>query len=175
MVNYLIHLDGYDDYSNDSKSEFHYLPVGGLQIGLSNGLSYCIADYNTTRLQTSGVGIRIIQDDQRDLTKEPVSEFIQQQWSNLIGQKIIEINLFVQNEEWTNYRHNEDYTESLELRFNNNMSVFYFCGDIEEYSKSEQRYLLLGGQNSGIIFFDRTTFSKYGLDNVKKIAGYNNG
>ncbi len=30
-VNYSFSLDGYDDYSDDSKAEFEYLPIGALQ------------------------------------------------------------------------------------------------------------------------------------------------
>jgi hypothetical protein len=169
IVNYLTTLDGYDNYSGDSKADFDYLPIGGLHFRLSNGISYCIADYNTTKLATNGVGLKEIGNKQTDLTKNNISKVIKHKWTNYIGQTIRDILFYIKTEEWTNYSHNEEYPESLEILFDNGKSVFYFCGDVDEYSETKGRYELLGGRDSGILFFDKETFIKYGLDKVEKI------
>jgi hypothetical protein len=57
----------------------------------------------------------------------------------------------------------------LEIVFGNGKSVFYFCGDVGEYSESKQRYELLGGRYSGLVFFNQQDFWKYGLEKVKRI------
>jgi hypothetical protein len=72
-------------------------------------------------------------------------------------------------EKWINYNHNEFYPESLEIEFDNGKSIFYFCGEVEEYSESKGRYELIGGRDSGLIFFDRASFEKYDLHRVDKI------
>jgi hypothetical protein len=78
--------------------------------------------------------------------------------SKYIGQEIREIVCYIQSEEWGNYNHNEEYPESLEIVFGNGKSVFYFCGDVGEYSESKQRYELLGGGDSGLVFFNKQAF-----------------
>lgn len=169
IVNYLTTLEGYDDYTVDSKADFDYLPIGGLHFRLSNGITYCIASYNTTNLATNTVGIKKIGSSQTDLTKENIPEITKHRWINYIGRTISDIRFYIKTEEWTNYRHNEEYPESLEIVFDNGKSVFYFCGDVDKYSEIEGRYELLGGRDSGILFFDKESFIKYGLDKVERV------
>jgi hypothetical protein len=69
-------------------------------------ISYCIADYNTTKLETNGVGIREITHNQTDLTKEFFPDAIKEKWSKYIGQEITETVYYIQSEEWENYTHN---------------------------------------------------------------------
>lgn len=94
IVNYLT-LEGYEDYSGDSKADFDYLPIGGLHFRLSNGISYCVADYATTKLATNGVGIKRIDSEQTDLTKKNIPENIKQKWANYIGQTIVDILVYI--------------------------------------------------------------------------------
>ena len=168
-VNYLTSFEGYDDYTNDSKVDFEYLPLGALHFRLFDGKTYCVADYNTTKLGTSGVGIKVLSSDQTDLTQADVSEEINRKWKDYLGQTIRSIRFYIKKEAWTNYNQNEEYPESMKIEFDNGRSIFYFCGDVDAYSVSKGRYKLIGGRDAGVVFFDRLTFEKYDLHKTDKI------
>ncbi|MGB3848948.1 MAG: hypothetical protein WA958_03190, partial [Tunicatimonas sp.] len=168
-VSYLTSFEGLDDYTDDPETDFDYLPVGALHFRLSNANTYCVADYNTTKLGTSGVGIKVISNDQTNLTQGSTSNKINRKWKNYLGQKIGSIRFYIKKETWTNHSQNEEYPESVEIKFDNGKSIFYFCGDVDDYSKSKGRYELIGGRDSGIIFFDKTTFERYDLHKIDKI------
>ena len=171
-VNYMTSFEGLDDFSKDPKADFDYLPFGGLHIKLSDEKSYCIADYNTTKLGTAGVGFRLLQSGQTDLTAEKSSGSIQAKWNDKIGQTITGISFYLNKEEWNNFIKNETYPASLQIDFENGKSVFYFCGDVEGFNDLKGHYELIGGRDSGILFFDKIAFKKYGLDKVHKKENY---
>lgn len=171
-VNYTFEYEGFENYSENSKASFEYLPFGGLQIKLSNNQTYCIADYNNTKLDTASVGIKQISEKQTDLTENQIPERISEKWTEYIGEKIIGCKIYINKEKWTNYSKNEFYQESIQLNFSNGKSIYYLCGDVDYYNESLKRYDLITGRDCGIIFFNEKVFNEYLLDKVERIENY---
>lgn len=170
-VNYKYKYEGYEDYSENYKANFEYLPFGGLHIKLSNNQAYCIADYNNTKLDTASVGIKRISGKQTDLTESPIPERINEKWAEYIGEEIIGLKIYVNKEKWANYN-NEFYQESIQLNFNHGKSIYYLCGDVDYYNESLNKYDLITGRDCGIIFFNEKAFNEYLLDKVERIENY---
>lgn len=172
-VNYV--YNNYQGFENDSE-DFDYLAFGGLHIRLSNNKTYCIADYNKTKNDTSAVGIQKIIGKQIDLTDNLIPERITEKWAEYINKKIIGFKFYIKKEDVISYTEipakNEFYYESVQLDFENEKSIFYFCGDVDHYNHSLKRYNLISGRDSGVIFFNQKDFNKYKLDNVERIEKY---
>ncbi len=67
---------------------------------------------------------------------------------------------------------NEFYPKIMQIDFQNRESIYYYCGEVEEFDDSIEKFKLIAGRDSGIIFFDSDTFSKYRLDKVHSIENY---
>ncbi len=164
-VNYTYNYQGFDNYSENPKSDFEYLPFGGLHIKLSNNQTYCITDYNETINNTDAVGIKKIVGKQTDLTDNFIPKRITEKWINYINQKIIGLKIYIKKENIVSYTEipskNEFYYESIQLDFENGKSIYYFCGDVDKYNDKLRRYDLLTGRDCGIIFFNQKNFNRH--------------
>jgi hypothetical protein len=163
-ISFSTFFEGHSDYSNDEKADFDYLPLGGLKLLFEDESTYSIADYFSTSLGTEGVGIRKFDEFKR----WPDSEIQPKKWSDKIGKEIKSVRLYWNKEDWTNGMMNEFYPDSVELLFDNG-PVFYFCGDVDGFNPSLNRYDLLTGRDCGLIFYTVEAFRKYQLDKARRI------
>lgn len=163
-VSFSTYLEGQEDISKDNRAEFDYLPLGGLTILFEDKTVYCIADYFSTSLGTNGVGLKRL--DEFKLWPNSKNNF--EKWTNIIGKELEKVTFYWNKENWNNGMKNEMYPESVQLTFDN-CSIFYFCGDVDEFNLNENRYNLLSGHDAGIIFYSSDTFKKYNLDKVEKL------
>ncbi len=163
-VSFSTSFDGQGDFSKDNKAEFDYLPLGGLTILFEDKTVYSIADYFSTSLGTNGVGVKTLD----DFKPWPNSKDSFEKWAMTIGKELKKVTLYWNKETWNNGMKNEMYPESVQLTFDN-YSVFYFCGEVDDFNSKENRYNLLSGHNAGIIFYSSDSFKKYNLDRVEKV------
>lgn len=163
-VSFSTSFDGHDDFSKDNKTEFDYLPLGGLTILFEDKSVYCIADYFSTSLGTNGVGVKMLD----DFKSWPNSKDSFEKWTTTIGKELKMVTLYWNTETWNNGMKNEMYPESVQLTFDS-YSVFYFCGEVDDFNSKENRYNLLSGRDAGIIFYSTDSFKKYNLDKVEKV------
>jgi hypothetical protein len=171
-VSFSTSVYGHEDFSKDDKADFDYLPLGGLTILFEDKTVYCIADYFSTSLGTNGVGVKLLDDFKP--WPNPKGNF--EKWTTTIGKELKKVTLYWNKETWNNGMKNEMYPESVQLTFDN-YSVFYFCGEVDDFNYKENRYNLLSGHDAGIIFYSTASFKKHNLDKVEKleeITAYNN-
>ncbi len=157
-------FEGFEDYSKDTRADFDYLPLGGLNLLFEDNSTYVIADYFHTSLGTDGVGIRRM-DEFKAWSKD---EVLPEKWHDKIGREIRLIRIYWNKEQWNGGMENEFYPDSIELVFETG-SVFYLCGDVDDFNVPENRYNLLPGRDCGIILYTLDSFKKYKLDNGKKV------
>jgi hypothetical protein len=163
-VSFMTSFEGYEDYSSDERVDFDYLPLGGLTILFEDNSVYCIADYFSTSLGTPGVGIKKLD----EFKPWPNSKADLEKWAALTAKSLKSIKLYWNKENWSNGMTNEWYPESAELIFDN-YSIFYFCGDVDEFDIKENRYAFVAGRASGIILYNVESFKKYYLDQVQRV------
>ena len=152
------------DFSKDNKADFDYLPLGGLTMLFEDKTVYCIADYFSTSLGTNGAGIKMLD----DFKSWPNAKDNFEKWTTTIGKELKKVTVYWNKETWDNGMKNEIYPESVQLSFDNH-SVFYFCGDVDDFNSKENRYNLVSGRDVGIIFYSVDSFKKYNLDKVEKV------
>jgi hypothetical protein len=163
-VYFMTALEGFEDYSKDTRADFDYLPLGGLNLLFEDDSTYVIADYFHTSLGTDGVGIKRMDEFKVWSKDEPLPE----KWRDKIGKRIEVVRIYWNKEQWNGGMKNEFYPKSIELVFENG-PVFYFCGDVDEFNQSKNRYDLLAGRDCGIILYRSDSFKKYNLDTVEKV------
>lgn len=161
-VSFSTYFEGHDDYSKDEQADFDYLPLGSLTMLFEDKSVYCVSDYFSTSLGTNGIGIRKLD----DYKFWPNSKDNSEKWSAVIGKELKIIKLYWNKEAWNNGMKNEPYPESIELIFDS-QSIFYFCGDVDAFDIKENRYNLLPGRDTGVIFYSVDSFKKYNLDKVE--------
>ncbi|GHN00434.1 hypothetical protein WSM22_19230 [Cytophagales bacterium WSM2-2] len=163
-VSFSTSFEGHKDYSKDERVDFDYLPLGGLTLLFEDETIYCVADYFLTSLGTSGVGVKRLD----SFKMWPNSEDRFEKWDSIIGKELRTIKLYWNEESWNNGMKNQSYPESIELVFENH-SLFYFCGDVDDYNPAENQYNLLTGRDTGIIFYNVGTFGRYNLNKDKRV------
>jgi hypothetical protein len=163
-VSFTTTFEGFEDFSKDNRAAFDYLPLGGLNLLFEDNTAYSIANHFHTSLGTDGVGIEKIE----EFKKWPNSDHLPEKWNNKINKEITLIRIYWNTEDWNGGMKNEFYPESVEIVFQSE-SVFYFCGDVNDFNILENRYNLLAGRDSGLIFYTWNSFKKHNLHNVKRV------